>query len=120
MSVNLSSAESSCNSNSAWKCVLAIDSAVCLGLGGSSCSTSGTSDLPTSVEVLTKLEAEDLREGDPCEGPLLPRKEFIDAFLSNVGVAARASRLLEDDVRRTGLCGGALPFGVAIEACLGV
>lgn len=35
----------------------------------------------------------------------------MEALFNNVGVAARASRLVEDEVRRRGLRGGALPFG---------
>jgi hypothetical protein len=62
---------------------------------------------------------EDRREGDALEGvtPPTPCREFIDAFLSRVGVDARECWLMElgDRWRGTGLRGGSLPFGDAVE-----
>lgn len=40
-----------------------------------------------------------------------PWSEFIEAFLKRVGVDARASRLIEEELRRSGLLEGALPPG---------
>jgi hypothetical protein len=60
---------------------------------------------------------DDLRDGDDLEGvtPPTPCKEFIEAFLRSVGVDARASRLMDDELRRRGLRGGAFPFGDEVE-----
>lgn len=58
---------------------------------------------------------DDLRDGEGLEGvtPPTPWREFIEAFRSSVGVDARASRLIEEELRRRGkgLGWGAFPFG---------
>lgn len=77
-------------------------------------SISDKGDLPASVDIFTNCAVEDLREGDDREGVTLlptPCSEFIEAFLKRVGVEARASTLMEEELRRRGLREGALAVG---------
>lgn len=77
-------------------------------------SISDNGDLPVRDDMFTNCAVEDLRDGDDREGVTLlptPCSEFIDAFLRRVGVDARASRLIEEELRRSGLLDGALPPG---------
>lgn len=76
---------------------------MCCGGGGSLSSTSGRG-FPFKVERLTNCDEDDLRDVDDREGVVdpTPCKEFIDAFRSSVGVAARASRLRDEELRRRG------------------
>jgi hypothetical protein len=95
------------------KWALAIEAAVCCGGGGSLSSRSGKG-FPFNVERLTNCDEEDLRDVDDREGVVdpTPCREFMDAFRSSVGVAARASRLREEELRRRGRGLRAdLPFG---------
>jgi len=47
--------------------------------------------LPTIVDAFVNCAEEDRRDGEALEGvtPPTPCREFIDAFLSSVGVDAR-------------------------------
>lgn len=118
MSVGLAPSSFSFRSNSDLKCVLAMDSAVWRGSGGSISSISSSADLPARAEALNCAE-EDLRDCDCLEGviPPTPCREFIEAFLSSVGEEARASTLIEEELRRRGLRGGACRFGEELELC---
>ena len=97
--------------------MLAIEVGVCRGGGGVVSSTSERGDLPTIVEALVNCAEEERREGEALEGvtPPTPCREFIDAFLSSVGVDARECWLIELGDRWRGLRGGILPFGDDVE-----
>jgi hypothetical protein len=60
---------------------------------------------------------EERRDGEALEGvmPPTPCREFMDAFLSSVGVDARECWLMELGDRWRGLRGGILPFGDDVE-----
>jgi hypothetical protein len=99
------------------KWLLAIEAAVCCGGGGIVSPTSERGDLPTIVEALVNCAEEDRPEGEALDGvtPPTPCREFMDAFLSSVGVDARELWLIELGDRWRGLRGGILPFGDAVE-----
>ena len=75
-------------------------------------SISDKGDLPARVDMFTNcVVVDDRREGDDREGVTLlptPCREFIEAFLRRVGVDARPSKLIEEELRRSGLREGAL------------
>ena len=69
------------------------------------------------MEAFVNCAEEDRRDDEALEGvmPPTPWREFIDAFLSNVGVDARECWLMELGDRWRGLRGGILPFGDDVE-----
>lgn len=95
--------------------MLAIDSAVWRGGGGSISSIPDSGDFPGVGGVTCAADVR--REGDCLEG-VMPCSEFIEALRSSVGVDARASRLREDELLLKGLGGGALPLGDAVGPLL--
>src|ERR1700712_1605750 len=68
--------------------------------------------LPTIVDAFVNCADEERRDADGLEGvtPPTPCREFIDAFLSNVGVEERECWLMELGDRWRGLRGGSWPF----------
>jgi hypothetical protein len=72
------------------------------------------------VEAFVNCADEDRRDGDALDGviPPTPCNEFMDTFLSSVGVDARECWLMELGDRLRGLRGGILPFGDDVELLL--
>ena len=104
-------------SSSVLKCALAIDAAVCRGGGSTVSSISESGDFPTIAEALVNCAEDDRRDGEALDGatPPTPWREFIEAFLSSVGVEERASRLMELGLRWRGLRGATFPLGDEVE-----
>jgi hypothetical protein len=76
--------------------------------------------LPTIIEEFRTCAEEERRLEEDLDGvtPPTPCREFIDAFLSSVGVDDRSRWLIELGDRWRGLRGGKVPLGDAIELCL--